>query len=200
MITLTKNFETSWGEIVYSIRGKSKAPIKLEVGDIISMILKDGTPIRIAVAGINTYNENEVVFAFKDILPAEMPMNKENTNEGGYDASGMARHLDQDIFQLLPDDLQAIIKERRGHKLWLFSIREVFGEDLRYDCPADDVHLPYYRDGANRVKTRNGKPDWWWISTTSNADSTNFCVVNGHGNFGHWNASIFNGVAPGFCI
>lgn len=202
MTTLTQSVtkEITWGAIADSIRGVSASPIQLNVGDIIAVTLKDGTPMKIAVAGIDTYHENEVIFAFKDIMPKEKPMNKYRTNKGGYEASDMAKYLDTELFELLPDDLQAVIKERRGHKLWLFSRKEVFGENGWYECPEDDVHIPYYQNAENRVKTRNGDTDWWWLASPSSANTTSFCHVGHSGDSNNFSASIAYGVAPGFCI
>ena len=201
MTTLTQTVikETTWKDIAEACK-TGKAAETLNVGDIISIVLKNDENMRIAVAGINTYAENEVVFAFKDILSEEHYMNKHCTNEGGYEASDMAAYLDTEIFNLLPDDLQEVIKERRGHKLWLFSRREVFGEDGRYICPEEDVFLPYYKDAENRVKTRDGETDWWWLASPGAAITTIFAFVNfsGHSVGNYANNSF--GVAPGFCI
>lgn len=201
MTTLTQTVtkETTWKDIAEACKN-GKAAETLNVGDIISIVLKNGENMRIAVAGINIYAKNEVVFAFKDILSEEHYMNKHYTNEGGYEASDMATYLDTEIFNLLPDDLQEVIKERRGHKLWLFSRREVFGEDGRYICPEEDVFLPYYKDAENRVKTRNGETDWWWLASPSAASTTNFAYVNGSGDSNSSYADNSFGVAPGFCI
>lgn len=201
MTTLTQTVtkEITWKDIA-AFCESGKAADLLNVGDIISIVLKNDEKMRIAVAGINTYKENEVLFAFKDILSKEAPMNEEWTNEGGYEASDMAEYLDTEIFDLLPDDLQAVIKERRGHKLWLFSRREVFGEDGRYICPEDDVHIPYYQDSENRVKLRDGEPDWWWLASPSAAYTTYFCGVSDFGYSSNGGASFSIGVAPGFCI
>lgn len=203
MTTLTKTVtkEITWAEIAETIK-VGKAPELLTEGDVISIMLKNGEPMRIAVAGISTYHENEVIFAFKDILSKEAPMNEDWTNRGGYEASAMAKYLDTEIFDLLPDDLQAVIKERRGHKLWLFSAREVCGEedDEYFDSPADDVQLPYYKDMENRVKLRNGETDWWWLASPSSAYTTDFALVGSYGYSYSYGASNSLGVAPGFCI
>lgn len=204
MTTITKSITNpiAWNEIKEAIiAGKAKA--LLAVGDIISVTLKDGTPMRIAVAGIDHYNENEVIFAFKDIMPNEKPMTAECTNRGGYEVSDMRTYLNEELFTLLPDDLQEVIKERRGDKLWLFSRREVFGEDsmdYRYKSPEDDKQLPYYEDMANRVKLRNGDTDWWWLASPSSAIAANFCDVDNYGDSSNDSASVSIGVAPGFCI
>lgn len=201
MTTLTQTVtkETTWKDIAEACKN-GKAAETLNVGDIISIVLKSGENMRIAVAGINTYAENEVVFAFKDILSEEHYMNERYTNEGGYEASDMAAYLDTEIFGLLPDDLQEVIKERRGHKLWLFSRREVFGEDGRYICPEEDVQLPYYKDAENRVKTRDGETDWWWLASPSAANLASFAIVNYGGGSNCGSALYSYGVAPGFCI
>lgn len=204
MTTITKSITNpiTWNEIKEAITaGKAKA--LLAVGDIISVTLKDGTPMRIAVAGIDHYNENEVIFAFKDIMPNEKPMNAKGTNRGGYEASDMRTYLNEELFALLPDDLQDVIKERRSDKLWLFSRREVFGEDYadyRYKSPEDDKQLPYYKDTASRVKLRNGDTDWWWLASPSSANATYFCSVYCDGDSSNYPASSSFGVAPGFCI
>ncbi len=204
MTTITKSITNpiTWNEIKEAIAA-GKAKELLAVGDYIRVMLKDGTPMRIAVAGIDHYNENEVIFAFKDIMPNEKPMNAEYANRGGYEASDMRTYLNEELFALLPDDLQEVIKERRGDKLWLFSRREVFGEDsmdYRYKSPEDDKQLPYYEDMANRVKLRNGDTDWWWLASPSSANTTDFCLVSPSGDSGNNYASISFGVAPGFCI
>lgn len=201
MTTLTQTVtkEITWKDIA-AFCESGKAADLLNVGDIISVVLKNGEKMRIAVAGINTYKENEVLFAFKDILSKEAPMNEDWTNEGGYEASQMAKYLDTEIFDLLPDDLQEVIKERRGHKLWLFSRREVFGKDGHYICPEDDVHIPYYQDSENRIKLRDGDPDWWWLASPYAASTTYFCYVTYYGLSSVNGAFHSFGVAPGFCI
>lgn len=201
MTTLTQTVtkEITWKDIAAFCKS-GKAADLLSVGDIISVVLKNGEKMRIAVAGINTYKENEVLFAFKDILSKKAPMNEDWTNEGGYEASQMAKYLDTEIFDLLPDDLQEVIKERRGHKLWLFSRREVFGEDGWYISPEDDVHIPYYQESENRIKFRDGGPDWWWLASPYAANTTFFCFVYYLGDSSYGGACNSCGVAPGFCI
>jgi hypothetical protein len=201
MTTLTQlvTKEITWDHIA-EVCHNGEAKEFFNVGDVISITLKNNEKMRIAVAGIDTYAENEVIFAFKDILAKEQPMNKEHTNKGGYDGSDMAEYLDTEIFDLLPDDLQKVVKERRGHKLWLFSIREVFGEDGDYICPDDDVWLPYYQDARNRVKTRQGTTDWWWLASPSTILTTYFAFVDRYGFATGYLANYSYGVAPGFCI
>lgn len=195
--TVTK--EITWKAIA-SFCENGKAADILSVGDIISTVLKNNEKIRIAVAGINTYKPNEVVFTFKDILSKEHCMNEEDTNAGGYDASDMAKYLDTEVFDLLPDALQEIIKKRCGHKLWLFSRREVFGEDGYYICPKDDVHIPYYQKLENRIKFRDEKLSCWWLASPNAANTTGFCSVDYDGDSNSWGADNFDGVVPGFCI
>ena len=201
MATLTQTVtkELTWKAIA-SFCESGKAADLLAVGDVISITLKNDEKIRIVVAGINTYKPNEVVFTFKDILSKEAPMNKENTKAGGYDASNMAKYLDTEVFALLPDDLQKVIKERRGHKLWLHSRWEIFGSDGYCICPTDDVHLPYYKKTENRIKPRDGELDWWWLASPCEAKAALFCYVSASGNARRWGASYSSGVAPGFCI
>lgn len=191
--------EITWDGLAFCCEN-GQARQYLSIGDTVSAALKNGEGFRIAVAGINIYKDNEVVFAFTDILSKEARMNIGHTNGGGYEASAMAEYLDTEIFSLLPDGLQAAIKARRGHKLWLFSRREVFGNAGEYICPMDDVHIPYYQNAHNRIKTRNNSPDWWWLGSPYAAGTADFCVVSSTGNSACRCAAYFDGVAPGFCI
>lgn len=213
MIIRKSEDRSSWQEIADIIHS-GRATMLFNVGDSVQCELKDGTRVVIDVAGINTYNDNEVIFCFRDVY-WEHYMNPRNTNSGGYAKSEMAEYLDNDIFTLLPDDLQSAIKPRnirqnikstlyeRECKLWLPSIYEIAGEQHKeYGSDIDDKHLELFQNKRNRIKyDRNNVRQYWWERSPGVAGSTYFVnVINGGSAYSGDNASYANGVVPCFSI
>jgi hypothetical protein len=137
-------------------------------------------------------------------------MNEDCTNEGGWSNSAMREYLNVDIYNLLPDDLKDIIKERKisqiqdGEeytsidKLWLLSRTEVFGGD--YDTDSNDVHFPLFCDERSRVKQVDSETYWYWLRSPIASSSTSFCIVYNGGGANNSGASYSGGVAFGFLI
>lgn len=181
-----------------------------EVGDKISCTLKNGQDIEFTVAAINHYGKNEVAFITEDLLDDEYQMNEENTNKGGWSKSDLRTTLNTKILELLPDELQAVIKPRTivqdiydavfksTDKLWIPSRKELFGVDN--DVDKGDVHFPLFNTYKSRVKNRNGQYEWYWTRSPLASSSINFCYVHGYGNSYDTNASSSNGVAFGFLL
>ena len=164
MATITKKTTTdfSWADLT-----------GLSVGDEISETLKNGEQVTLVVM-------DDGIIGFKNCLAETHYMNERWTNKGGWEACDMRRYLNETVFALLPDELQAVIKPRNGDKLWLFSEVEVFGEHIWGEGNEGDKHIEYYKTPANRVKTlgEGGDPDWWWLASPSSVHATNFCFVN----------------------
>ena len=93
-------------------------------------------------------------------------MNPTNTNAGGWRDSGMRRYAQQ-VFELLPDDLRAVIAPTQivqvlngeriecEERLFCLSCTQVFGNDgnerLKTMEP-EDSQLDIYKRRRNRVK------------------------------------------------
>lgn len=207
---LTKKQEetVSWLEIAERIHAGSENAI--EVGDEIACTLKDGTEVVFVAAAINPYVENEVAFVIKDCLPDLHNMNDDCTNEGGWRDSGMREYVNGKIYDLLPDDLKSVIKERTivqkqddeelssTDKLWLLSRTEVTGTD--YETDVNDVHFPLFKDERSRVKQVDGETYWYWLRSPYASSSSAFCYVYANGGASYNNANASNGVAFGFLI
>lgn len=203
-VTLTKKTEsdTSWFDIAAD---KSK----LEIGDEVSCVLKNGEPATFVVAALNPYEENEAFFVIKECIGEDQPMNDECTNEGGWKESKMRKYLNEEIWELLPDDLKAVIKPRKLHmkdteldtedNLWLLSRMEVFGEES--GAEVGDVHFPFFETKKDRVKTNAYGETWcYWLRSPYSLSLTNFYNVSDYGNCYSYNATSSYGVAFGFKI
>lgn len=183
----TRNF--SWADFDRSA---------LKVGDEISEVLKDGREVIFVVM-------DDGVIGLKNCLD-ERRMNDDWTNRGGWLATEMRRYLNEDVFALLPDDLQAVIKPRtfgeEQDKLWLFSEAEIFGEHDWTEKEIDrGVQLEYFKTPANRIKCdENGDLTWWWERSPYASYTTAFCLVSSSGSAGAYTASFARGVCFGFYI
>lgn len=214
MATITRKTESpiAWGEIKEAVKAGKAAGI-LHVGDEIAETLTTGEQVVFVVAGIGVYAENQVIFSLKNclrpLLEEEYHMNEAGTSKGGWPACDMRRHLTEDVFPVLPDDLKAVITPRKlttddgeaEDNIWLFSEYELFGEAWCAKDPGDKP-IPYYQTHTNRIKCdADGDTPWWWErSHVPSSPLTTFCVVNSAGGACSKPAVNSYGVCFGFCI
>lgn len=213
-LTITKAVSeySSWEEIAELIR-VGQAYRLFNVGDSIKCKLKDDSNIFIDIGGINIYGQGEVVFSIRDSF-GDYEMNGRNTNRGGFPQSKMNRHMEE-IFKLLPDELQSVITPRHitqefngekfecDTKLWLPSIYEVYGEERAESaCDAGEKQIPLFENPKNRIKfNRNGNQSiWWWLRSPYLGSSTSFWNVSYGGGCNNFGASYSFGVCPCFII
>ena len=208
-ISITRRFSSrsKWSEVAKVLAAGNDG--YLSVGDVITDKLKNGETFSVEVVALNPYAENTAVFVFKD-LPERYVMNDDATNRGGWRDCKMRRHLRDEFFALLPDDLQAVIKERtikqklNGNivttqdKLWIMSHVEIFGGT--YETDIDDVQFEWFKDRRNRIKFFNGEPYYWWERSPYYNFATGFCGVFTGGNAISNGAYYSYGVAPAFII
>jgi hypothetical protein len=207
MAILTRKTQTliKWGEISAEVKAGNAANL-FAVGDEITEMLTTGEDVTVVVAGIDLYNKNEVVFAFKNSLKTRYHMNSRTGNKGGYQQSDMRFYLNKEVLSTLPDSLSGVIKKRKfAHfeaALWLPSEFEIFGENVYGQKEDADKHIPYYKTPINRVKalSDDGSAYIWWERSPYCYYSTHFCAVGSIGTAGGTDASGAFGVAPCFCI
>ena len=208
-ISITRRFSSrsKWSEVAKVLAAGNDG--YLSVGDVITDKLKNGETFSVEVVALNPYAENTAVFVFKDI-PERYVMNDDATNRGGWRDCKMRRHLRDEFFALLPDDLQAVIKERtikqklNGNivttqdKLWIMSHVEIFGGT--YETDIDDVQFEWFKDRRNRIKFFNGEPYYWWERSPFCSSAYLFCFVITNGYADYYYAHYSRGVAPAFII
>ena len=141
-------------------------------------------------------------------------MNRDCTNVGGIASSLMQEYLNNDIWNLLPGDLQDVIStvdrkymdgaEEKTYqtKLFLPSASEVFNENNCFGEENLYKQLYYYKDCRHRIK-RDGF--WcgsapWWLSSPLSGTESGFCSVTTAGASDYNSASYSLGVAPCFMI
>lgn len=178
--------------------------------DLIHFNLKTGEEV--AARATHDMNGN-LFFVLEDCLEDEHAMNKRSTNKGGWAESDMRKHLNKTVFNLLPDELQALIKPTKvvqvldgervecEDKLFLLSRTQVFGKGNYSEYEPEDTQLDIFHTEKSRVKEcADHGTWWWWLRSPYSQSSSYFCGVNYAGASNNYNAYTANGVAFGFSI
>lgn len=203
--------QLSWAELKKAADAGDLAQV-LHSGDTLGITLKNGEAITLVVG---TDGKGNMFFSTQDCLRDEHRMNSTMTNHGGWEATEMRRYLNEEVFALLPDELQAVIRPttivqivdgkrvETQDKLFLFSATQVFGRGSYSENEPEDTQLDIFRREKDRVKECNTYGTWfWWLRSALSSSNYNFCSVNsgGYNYNSNYYASGSNGVALGFSI
>ena len=173
-LTTRINTETDWAQIAAMVKAS-----RLQVGDEITDTLKSGEPITYVVAHVT---EEYVHFISKDCLNQKYPWNKNEShqqNPGSFRDSYLCKVLNETVWDLLPDGLQAVITPREcvqikdaggarfSLNLWLPTEYEVFGKAWACGIPEGE-QFALFKDRRNRTKGagQNGSWDAWWTMSS----------------------------------
>ena len=186
MKLITKRIEQAdWQQVKKLIQEDS-----LYVGDSVEDFVRS-VPMTFEVAQVT---DEGVLFISKELWPEPVQWNRERTNKGGFKESNVCRFLNEELFNMLPEDLQEVISEREvlqivngeeetfNVRLWLPSEYEVFG-DYYWASDPEGQQLTYFKDARNRVKcdAKTGERASWWLLSVYGGNSPGACHVNGAG-------------------
>ena len=200
-------YETTWNALKAAVADGSIREL-LHSRDQIPVTLKTGEKVIFDV----TYDETgKLFFVMHDCMDKEHFMNAHWTNAGGWPACNMRRYLNNTVLDLLPDDLQAVIKPTTitqvidgetvtcEDKLFLLSRTQVFGRGPWTAKEPDDTQLDIFLTERDRVKLCGDHGTWfWWLRSASGSGSFNYVSSGGYGSGDGADAS--GAVALGFCI
>lgn len=207
----------TWEKIIEACQ-KNKVPDTWLVADQKTITI-DGTDYLIDIIGKNhdSYSDGSgtapLTFQMHDCYKTEYSMNSSASNSGGWESCKMRTTYLPNIFALIPDNVQAAIKEvdkptsigggssiikLSKDKLFLLSEVEIFnttsttflGEGKQYD---------YYAAGNTKIKMRSGLTVDWWERSPSTTSSY-FCRVSKTGSQNRSNSSSTNAVSFAFCF
>lgn len=198
--------QSSWEEIKATIRDGNTE--WLHSGDMIPVTLKNGEELVLDVARDES---GKIIFVFHDCLNEAHVMNKRATNKGGWAKTEMRRYANDEVFALLPDDLQAVIEPttivqivdgkrvETSDKLFCLSRTQVFGKGWWSENEPEDMQLDIFKSERARVKECGDNGTWpWWLRS---AYYTNyFSYVHSSGNSNNYSAYNSYGVALGFSL
>ena len=201
---------TSWAELkAFSEAGKLGEVLKS--GDNIPVTLKNGEKVSF---DIGKDESGKIYFVMHNCLKETKPMNGGCTNKGGWEESDMRRYLNEEVIELLPDELQEIIKptkivqvwdgKRREteDKLFLLSRTQVFGKRGNYEAiEPNDSQIDIFENQRERVKEcEEVEDEYWWLRSPDSGNSYTFCRVYAGGAVYGIYTDLSLGVAPAFCI
>lgn len=139
------------------------------------------------------------LFLLNQYLDTTYPMNRENTNEGGYEASDLRKELQKeevlDIFSSVRDGM---VPFKNGDLLRIPYAEELFG-DNRYYEPSGKEQWELMKDRKNRIADREGENyEWGWLQNKRKSSGSFFAVVDYDGYTSYSGASNSGGVRPVF--
>ena len=207
-------------------------------GDTKAITLTDGTESHVRILGfrhddLTSAGKAGISFEFSDV-PATHQMNSTATNAGGWENCDMRRWLDADFFNALPHDLRKCIEAvdkktnntgfvgledtsvvtATSDKLWLLSMREVYGAfsgqsgeiptyPAIYDAEGSQYQL-YADQGVTSSSysycVKGGLTKKWWLRSPYPTYAEYFRGVYTGGGWSYSNDGDADGVSPGFCI
>lgn len=142
------------------------------------------------------------LFLLDQYLDQAYPMNKRNTNRGGYEASDLRKELQSDdILAIFADYRDRMQPFDNGDLLRLPFFGEIFGgEDAEYFEPDGCEQWPLMKDRKNRIAFRDNAWEWGWLQNKREGSATSFALVHSHGHANSNGASYSLGVRPAFLI
>ncbi len=155
----------------------------------------------------DTPSPHHIDFISRDCLNALVKYNATNTNSGAFIGSALFTTLNggSGIVSLLPADVAAVIIQKRGYtetktgatasgaswnnvgKLWLPMEREIWGGSARGEIIYGNglaVQYPIFRGSMRHIVKgagHQGAAATWYIGSTINGSSSEFCATSASG-------------------
>lgn len=175
---------------------------KYEVGDIVSYTMEDGEEVE-ALAVKEEFDKHGnlcMVFMLLDCLKEECRMNRDDTNDGGYEESYLREQLRTEYLERFPASLRLnMVPFENGDLLRIPTEREIFGENRYGEEEPDTVEqFEAMKKRRNRMALdgSNGETQAYWLQNKRVRSATTFCLVSTNGNADYYYASISYGVRP----
>ena len=173
-----------------------------ELGDQIKINLKGMGKYTATVH--QTYADGTALCIFDNCV-ADMPMNEERTNEGGFNNSNLRQWMNTVLYAHLPkkirDRMVQFSEQYDSVFLRVPTRGEIFGgndEDFEED---HEDRLPLMKDRKYRIcMSPKDEYCWYWLWNRDVVNATNFANVYNNGNATNYGASHSYGVRPAFVI
>lgn len=175
---------------------------RYEVGDIVSYTMEDGEEVE-AIAVKEEFDKHGnlcMVFMLLDCLKEECRMNRDDTNDGGYEESHLRDQLATKYLEKFPAALRLnMVPFENGDLLRIPTEREIFGRNIYGEEETNTVEqFEPMKKRRNRMAFDglNGETQAYWLQNKRVRSATSFAFVNDAGcaSFGY--ASDSFGVRP----
>lgn len=175
---------------------------KYEVGDIVSYTMEDGEEVE-ALAVKEEFDKHGnlcMVFMLLDCLKEECRMNRDDTNDGGYEESHLRDQLATKYLEKFPAALRLnMVPFENGDLLRIPTEREIFGRNIYGEEEPNTVEqFEPMKKRRNRMAFDglNGETQAYWLQNKRVRSATLFCRVSTDGNASTYYASNSIGVRP----
>lgn len=175
---------------------------KYEVGDIVSYTMEDGEEVE-ALAVKEEFDKHGnlcMVFMLLDCLKEECRMNRDDTNDGGYEESHLRDQLATKYLEKFPAALRLnMVPFENGDLLRIPTEREIFGRNIYGEEEPNTVEqFEPMKKRRNRMAFDglNGETQAYWLQNKRVGSATSFCYVGYDGNATNNYASSSLGVRP----
>lgn len=157
----------------------------------------DQIPVKHYTATCQAITPKGALFLLDQYLDEAHPMNRKNTNKGGYPESDLRNTLrSKEILDLFADWRERMVPFDNGDLLRIPFFGEIFGqEDAEYF-----EQWELMKDRKNRIAFRQNGWEWGWLQNKRKGSATGFCLVTSDGDACSWGASTSLGVRPAFLI
>lgn len=176
---------------------------KYEVGDIVSYTMEDGEEVE-ALAVKEEFDKHGnlcMVFLLLDCLKEECRMNRDDTNDGGYEESHLRDQLATKYLEKFPAALRLnMVPFENGDLLRIPTEREIFGRNIYGEEEPNTVEqFEPMKKRRNRMAFDglNGETQAYWLKNKRVGSATSFCRVDGSGAAGSSRGASYSiGVRP----
>lgn len=175
---------------------------KYEVGDIVSYTMEDGEEVE-ALAVKEEFDKHGnlcMVFLLLDCLKEECRMNRDDTNDGGYEESHLRDQLATKYLEKFPAALRLnMVPFENGDLLRIPTEREIFGRNIYGEEEPNTVEqFEPMKKRRNRMAFDglNGETQAYWLKNKRVRSATAFCFVAYYGDADSYYASYSVGVRP----
>lgn len=162
----------------------------------------DQIPVKHYTATCQAITPKGALFLLDQYLDEAHPMNRKNTNKGGYPESDLRNTLrSKEILDLFADWRERMVPFDNGDLLRIPFFGEIFGqEDAEYFEPDGCEQWELMKDRKNRIAFRQNSWEWGWLQNKRKGSAPFFASVYDYGNVDFNNASHSFGVRPAFLI
>lgn len=175
---------------------------RYEVGDIVSYTMEDGEEVE-AIAVKEEFDKHGnlcMVFMLLDCLKEECRMNRDDTNDGGYEESHLRDQLATKYLEKFPAALRLnMVPFENGDLLRIPTEREIFGRNIYGEEEPNTVEqFESMKKRRNRMAFDglNGETQAYWLQNKRVRSATHFCYVYSAGFANAYGASNSLGVRP----
>ena len=181
--------------------GEEEEESKLDVGDEISFVLKNGTAIRALAVKKET---DGMLFCSLNCLPERIAMSESGECDS-FEESDVRKYLCENVYPMLPESIkESLVPFENGDFLRIPTEKEVFGKnEYGEEEPESVTQWEPMKRVMNRVAGDAGEEFtiWYWLKNKLNDySSSSFAHAYGTGAADYSGASPALGVRPVFKI